>query len=251
MTKSRFPELNLENRELEWARLRYWNERRFEEFKDPPQGDPESFEYKRIVRVRANLEALRGLDEDLQRAGIPVPFAALHGCKVPYPEAIPVFLRHLSMPYKDDNKESILRSIAVPYAGEAAFHELHELLLKETSTKDTLLFAYGIALEAIANKRHIPELLSIASTPRLGDARFLVLIRLAKWKVREAAQLARDCFNEPLGEWRAIRSLRLLRSWVDRAEVEKRLQSANPDVRAEAKLFLKAMDKATTGKPIR
>jgi hypothetical protein len=116
-------------------------ERHFEEFKNPPHGDPESPTYKRIVRVRENLEAMRGLDADLAQAGIPVPLAALYGCKVPYPEAIPVFLRHVALPYNHDIKESILRNLAVPYAGESAFREIHRLLLSETSTADTLLFA--------------------------------------------------------------------------------------------------------------
>ena len=81
---------------------------------------------------------------------------------MPYPEAIPIFLRHLALPYNDDNKESVLRNLAVPYAGESAFREIHRLLLSEKSTADTLLFAYGIALEAVATKKQIPELLSIA-----------------------------------------------------------------------------------------
>jgi hypothetical protein len=73
-------------------------------------------------------------------------------------------------------------------------------------------------------------------------------MRLAKWRVPDAVEIARALFDEPLGEWRAIRCLRLLRSWGDRAEVRKRLTSSNPDVRAEAKTFLKAMDKAIAGK---
>ncbi len=239
------PELNLRNRELEWARLRYWFERRREEFKEPPKGDPDSPAYKRVARVPDNLEAMRALDAELLQAGIPVPFAALHGCKVPYPEAIPVLLKHLALPYNSDIKDSILRTLAVPYAREIAFREIHRLLLLETAECDTLLFAYGIALEAIAAKKQIPELLSVARDPRLGHARFLVLNRLAKWRVPEAVDLARTCFNEPLGECRAIRCLRLLRSWSDRAEVEKRLHSTNADVRAEAKAYLKAFDKAS------
>jgi hypothetical protein len=238
------PELNLENRDLEWARLRYWFDRTLEEFKEPPQGDPESPAYKGVVSVRASLDAMRAVDADLVQAGIPVPLAVLRGAKVPYPEAIPVLLKHLDRPYNSDIKDTILRSLAVPYAGEAAFHGIHRILLWETSEDDTLLFVYGIALEAVATKRQIPELLAIAAEPRLKGARFQVLIRLAKWRVPEAVQLARDCFDEPLGEWRAIRCLRLLRSWGDRAEVEKRLHSTNADVRAEAKAFLKSFNKA-------
>jgi len=68
MTRKALPELNLEDRELEWARLRYWWEKGSEEFRDPPQGDPDSFNYKRIVRVRANREAVKALDKDLKRS---------------------------------------------------------------------------------------------------------------------------------------------------------------------------------------
>jgi hypothetical protein len=246
MNNKRLPELNLDNRELEWARLRHWMDRRLEEFKKPPEGNPDSREYKRIVQVRANLEAMRNLDEDLHDAGIPVPFVGLHGCKVPYPEAIPVFLHHLCLPYNDDIKGSILRKLAVPYAGEDAFRAVHRALLSEASGSPTLLFEYGIALDAIGTKNQISELLAVARDRRLGAARHPVLTRLAKWRIPDAVEIARTFFDEENGEWLAINSLRLLRSWDDKLEVEKRLASPDSDVRAEARKFLKALDRATS-----
>lgn len=245
MTRRALPELNTANRDLEWARLRFWMEQRLEEFKNPPEGDPESFAYKRIAKVRENLELMRPIDHDLAEAGIPVPLAGLYGCQVPYPEAIPVLLRHLALPYNDDVKESILRKIAVPYAGESAFREVHRLLLSEVSTDRNVLFCYGLALETIATKKQIPELLSIASDPRLGSAR-TVLIKLAKWKVPEVGAIARELLGDPYWHWYAIKCLRLLRSWGDAAQIRELVSSPNADVRAEAKAFLKAMEKATT-----
>jgi hypothetical protein len=113
----------------------------------------------------------------------------------PYPEAVPILLKHLLLPYSDVVKEGIARSLAVP---ELQVQEAWPLLVREyrkapmglgikapgdtteyrLSAKDGL----ACALAASVTDETLPELIVVAKDRTLGESRVLLLSALKKLK---------------------------------------------------------------------
>ena len=113
----------------------------------------------------------------------------------PYPEAIPILIKHLLLPYSDVVKEGIARSLAVP---ELKVQEAWPLLVQEyrkapmglgikapgditeyrLSAKDGL----ACALVASVTDETLPELIALAKDRTLGESRVLLLSALKKLK---------------------------------------------------------------------
>lgn len=98
-----------EDWEREIARIRSW--RRFDLHAPPP---PDSKDYKWWCAVRDNLIACLDIDRDLMQLGLPVGLADLAQCRLAYPRAVPVLLRHLRRQYPRDVEATIVQALTVP-----------------------------------------------------------------------------------------------------------------------------------------
>jgi hypothetical protein len=129
-----------------------------------------------------------------------------------YPDAIPILLRHLQMPYSDVTKETIARSLAVK---EKAVVDAWPMLVKEylqapiglgikapgdrkeyrLSAKDGLACALSVAV----TEHTIDELIRIVKDRSNGESRILLLSALKKSKNPKAkAALVELAFDPQL-----------------------------------------------------
>lgn len=91
---------------------------------------------------------------------------------MPYPEAIPVLLRHLSQSYPDRVREGIARALAVPDARDAWPTLVSAYRAEpENGTKDGL----AVALAAIARDDLLDEVIALLRDPNNGPSRVLLI----------------------------------------------------------------------------
>ncbi|MBA5689969.1 hypothetical protein [Rugamonas apoptosis] len=149
----------------------------------------------RLARMRIEeepiLKELRGIGWDLKSVW------DLVNTSEPYPEAIPILLHHLQLPYSDLIKEGIARSLAVP---EQAVQEAWPILLGEYrkaptgmgmkvfgDAKEFRLAAkdgLACALAVTVTDETLPELVALAKDRIHGESRVLLLSALKKRKNR-------------------------------------------------------------------
>jgi hypothetical protein len=130
----------------------------------------------------------------------------------PYPEAIPVLLKHLPLPYSDVVREGVARSLAVP---EPEVQKAWPLLVDEyrKATEGWGLKAKGDArkymlgakdalacvLAAAVNDETLPELIALAKDPTNGASRLLLLPALKKRRKKDSVKrLLDELMNDPI-----------------------------------------------------
>ncbi|TWB26807.1 hypothetical protein [Nitrospirillum viridazoti] len=140
--------------------------------------------------------------------------------KTAYQAAIPVLLRHLTLPYSDRIKEGIARSLAVP---DPKVKENWPMLVKEyrnaamgqgviargetkeyhLGTKDGLACVLAVAV----TDQTLPELIALAEDRTQGESRILLLSALRDSKNPIAKQAIERLRNDPqlskeISSWR-------------------------------------------------
>jgi hypothetical protein len=164
----------------------------------------------RSVRIRIEEEPVLS---ELREAGWNVQSVwDLVNTSTPYPEAIPVLLKHLQFPYSDVVKEGIARSLAVP---EPAVQKAWPLLVNEyrktregwglKSQGDTRAYILGAkdglacVLAAAVNDDTLLELIALAKDPANGASRLLLLPAFEKRRKMDSVKRAMDeLVNDPV-----------------------------------------------------
>jgi len=180
LTADEFVKLKLTDDEK--SRLRAINERRWQE------ADRKAAEWRK---------AEQPLAEDLRAAGFDVESAwDLFNRKEPwnkkervrpYPEALPILLKHLERSYPDRVREGIARALAVRREAWAAagidirfaWETLTKLYRQEevgTDAKDGL----AVAISAVADDELLDEVIDLAKDVRHGPSRLLLLSALER-----------------------------------------------------------------------
>jgi hypothetical protein len=137
------------------------------------------------------IHAHEPLIRELNEAGYPVGAVwELMETGLPYPEAVPVLLRHLSRQYPDQVRERVARALATPEASGAWALLVDEFVGEPAGTgaKDGL----AVALSAHLTEDRLAEFLQLVQDPGHGDSRLLLLEglqRLSRRK-RSAARTA-------------------------------------------------------------
>jgi len=116
-----------------------------------------------------------------------------------YPAAIPVLLRHVSLPYRKRIKEGIIRALTVDYAGPEVLRELVKQFREQTDdSANSLKWVLGNAISEVATPADAETVIALATDPFHGEARDLITQRLPrvvkdKTRLREVLQhLMRD-----------------------------------------------------------
>jgi hypothetical protein len=119
----------------------------------------------------------------------------LVGTSTPYPELIPILLRHLSLPYSDRTKEGIARSLAVPDSKNGWSQLVAEYCKADVGpdTKDGL----AAALAAVSSDDVIGELADLAKDTSNGSSHVLLLGGLKKSKSPVAKSTIAELSNDP------------------------------------------------------
>ena len=204
-------------------------------------------EYRRVWRenVLANIADSQEIDIELAQVCVPFRLDQLPSLQAPYPEAIPVLLRHLKRKHRRDIEAAIISALAIPYAGEEAVQILTELLQSRRETMPpTTLYALGNALAEIAGKGGAILLRQIASDPQNGDARLEPMLKLGQIKDPGVESIALSWLHANELPWYAIRALRKAKVWTAIETVKDFLDAEDSEIRAEARKFCKvAADK--------
>ena len=191
LTADQFFQLKLT--EEEKARLREINK----------QKDSERAE--RLARIKVEQEPILA---ELRDVGLDVRSVwDLANSSTPYPKAIPILLKHLSLPYSDVVKEGIARSLAVP---DPEVREAWSLLVEEyrrtpmgcgiaapgDTRKSRLTAKDGLAcaLAASVTDERLVELVALAKDRTLGGSRVLLLSALKRR--RNTNPLAAEVIDE-------------------------------------------------------
>jgi hypothetical protein len=139
------------------------------------------------------------LRQELHTAGYGVDSAwDLVNTSTPYPQALPILLRHVALPYPAPVREGIARALAVRDA-RFAFPVLMQLFAKEHDkrVKDGL----AVAVAQTADDEVIGDVIALARDPQHGASRTLLLSALKRSKdPRARAALMELCVDPDIGK---------------------------------------------------
>lgn len=128
----------------------------------------------------------RDLSQELKDAGARFsdPWDMVN-TKEPYPEAIDILVKHLSINYHDKNKEGIIRALTVKEAKGKANKALIEEYNKTPKEKDNLRWIIGNAFTVIITKEDIESILPIVMNKDNGMSRYRFVEALGKIKTEQ------------------------------------------------------------------
>ncbi|MEQ1967455.1 hypothetical protein ABLA30_10580 [Xenorhabdus nematophila] len=159
------------------------------------QREAELAEYRKRIK-----EEQKFLIEDLHSVGVHVEFVwdlLQPGAIALQPQAIPVLLRHVQLPYSDLTTEGIARALGVKEAQDAwpvlvdVYKKTQEGwgIREPGDTKELRLGAkdgLAVALSDIVTPQTLGELISLARDPTNGNSRILLLGALQKRRNKNA-----------------------------------------------------------------
>lgn len=181
---------------------------------------------KRVARLG---EEARPLVADLARVGVHVRSVwDLVNTSRPYPDAIPVLLAHLFLPYSDRNVDGIARALAVDHPQvKEAWPILVRRYLEAPSgsgvvapgDEECLPFSarngLACALAAAATERRVPEVIRLLRDPALGPSR-IFLLKVLKRHAKAVAELP-DVIEDLSGDSDLAKEIRHLFPEMGRA----------------------------------
>jgi len=107
-----------------------------------------------------------------------------------YPGAIPVLLRHLSLPYHKRIKEGIIRALTVNYAGPDVLRALIRQFCEETDEKpNSPKWVMGNAISEVATPADAEAIIELATNPVHGRARDVIVGECLPRVVKDKARL--------------------------------------------------------------
>lgn len=104
----------------------------------------------------------------------------------PYPEAIPVLMKHLYLMKDRLFLSGILRALTVKEARGIAFEPIYEMYINDTDTKDHGAKAgMANALQFLAGKKDISRIIELALNPKNGSTRVYFVDKIAGSATKE------------------------------------------------------------------
>lgn len=172
------------------------------EFLAEQEADPEyvarrQAQQERVRQQEAELKAAEApLVDELRAAGVDVTWSwNLVNRATPYPEAVPILLRHLARPYPDPVREGIARALAVPDA-RFAWDRLCRLYREEdsgTRAKDGL----AVALAAVADHDVLDDVIALLRDVDQGESRVFLARVLGRSRDPRARAVLRELTDDP------------------------------------------------------
>lgn len=96
-----------------------------------------------------------------------------------YPAAIPILVRHVSLPHSTGVKEGIVRALTVDYAGSNALRELIREFEKQNDDSETSMkWVLGNAIATVAKSSDADTLVGLATDSSHGRARNMIISAL-------------------------------------------------------------------------
>lgn len=106
-----------------------------------------------------------------------------------YPAAIPILLRHATLPYSKRTKEGIIRALTVNYAGPEVLQELIKQFREQSDNRpNSLKWVLGNAIAEAATPADAETMIALATDPSHGEFRDAITQRLPR-VVKDKARL--------------------------------------------------------------
>jgi hypothetical protein len=157
-------------------------------------------EEARKARYAKVLEEQAPIAMELRAAGLDITnLSDLLSISEPYPDAIPILLRHLVKPYSDITRATIARALASP---EPKVRNAWPLLVEEyrkaptgagiVAPGDTAVLSFGAkdglacALSAAVSDKTLDELITLLKDTQNGESRLLLLEPLKRRRKKSA-----------------------------------------------------------------
>lgn len=200
----------------------------------------------RLARVAQNREDAAPVIADLRRAGFEVDSVReLLTKKLDFRKAIPLLLGWLPRIANADVKESIVRTISVPFAKPVAARPLAEEFRRTQEGAASLRWAIGNALDVVADDSVADDMIELAKDRRYGKAREMVVSGLGNLSDVRVVPVLLELLKEEDVCGHALAALAKLKPPSARPYIEPFLKHAKPHVRSAAKKALARIDKAS------
>lgn len=206
-----------------------------------------SKEAERLARVARNREDAAPVIADLRGAGFEVDSVReLLIKRLDFRKAIPLLLRWIPRITNVDVKESIVRTISVPFAKTLAARPLIEEFRSGNGGEGAALrWAIGNALDVFADDSVTDEMIELATNRDYGRAREMIVLALGKLRDPRVVAVLFVLLKDDDVCGHALAALAKLKPDGARQYVEPLLQHRRPFVRSEAKKALAKIDKAS------
>jgi HEAT repeat protein len=161
------------------------------------------------------------------------------------PAALRVFMRWLPLVTNRDVKEVLVRGLSVPAAGKAGARCLIDALVREgTDGRDeSLMWAMGNGLEVLSKFAPLEELIQLAESSPLGEARQMVVLALAKHRDPSVVPVLVRLLDDETVCGHAVAALAKLKVPSTRSHLESFVSHRKPWIRNEAKKGLRGIQK--------
>lgn len=143
--------------------------------------------------------------------GPPRSISDLVNTNVPYPEAIPVLIKHLGLEYSRPIKQSIVRALTTPDAKGLAFAPLVRLFRQTSDADSELKWLLGAAIAEASTKDDVDEVTELASDPGHGRGREYLPLGLVNASREKAVPILEGWANDPTLAKNAKKAIQLLR----------------------------------------
>lgn len=198
-------------------------------------------EHKRLVGMEANRKELAPLLTELAAAGFVVRRLQELATEFPCKEVIPILLKWLPKLTRADAKESVVRSLSVPWAKPFAVKPLVEEFRNTPDNMAGLKWAIGNALEVLASDEIFEEIAQLAQDKKHGKAREMLTMALGKMKNPKTVDVLINLLNDDEVVGHALIGLRKLKAKKARSLIESLVNHPKTWVRNEAKQALQKM----------
>jgi len=144
---------------------------------------------RRLEAIAKTRQELAPVIEDLHHAGYKFnSLDDLRNSGLKYESAIPILLFWLTRVPSPDSKESIVRSLSVPWAKPAAGPVLVGEFEKAPKHAELLRWAIGNALEAVAEPGLANRIIELVKDKDNGSAREMAVLALGKIRQPKVVQ---------------------------------------------------------------
>jgi HEAT repeat protein len=188
------------------------------------------------------------LIRELQAAGFSIEtLDELRESRTVYRGAIALLLRWLPRIESLDAKESIIRTLSVPWAKSIATRAVLDEFYKvrQEGEGKYLRWAVGSAMGVIADESVAPEIVNIVADPAHGTARQMFVLALGKLRYRESIPTLIRLLSDEDVAGHAAMALGQMGAAEALAELERLTTSGKPWVR---KVASKAVKRITSAK---
>lgn len=211
--------------------------------------EKEAFDAKRRLEIQHTAMALDPLLKELNESGFAVAsLDELRRSGIVYRAAIPILLRWLPLISDSVGKESIVRTLSVPWAKPQAAPILVAEFLKAPDRDSALKWAIGNALEVVSDESMFDQLCALARDSRHDTARQMIIRALGKFKNPQAIDLLIGLLDQDGVSGHALKALGMIRTEVARPYFERFLQDPRAWVRREAVRALAKLDRSRPSK---